>query len=67
MNTKTKIAAIVAVVLLIIAGGIVFAQSSGNGNQKPPYNLDENYPGPYGPCGDGGYGGGYGGGCCGRW
>jgi hypothetical protein len=64
MNTRAKIAAIAAVVLLIV-GGIVFAQTSGNGSgQKPPFNLDENYPGPYG----GGCGGGYGGGCCGgRW
>jgi hypothetical protein len=54
MNTKAKIAVVVAVVLLI-AGGIAFAQSTGNGNQG------QNYPGPcYG-------GGGYGGCCGGRW
>jgi hypothetical protein len=62
MNTRTKIAVIAAVILLV-AGGIVFAQSSGNDGQRwPPFNLDENYPRPYG----GGYGGC--GGCCGgRW
>jgi len=59
MTSKMKIAAIAAIILLI-AGGIAFAQSSGNGGQKPPFNLDENYPRPYGGCG-----GGYGGGCCG--
>jgi len=65
MTTKMKIAAIAAVILLA-AGGIAFAQSSGDGRQRPPFNLDENYPYPYG---GGGYGGGrYGGGCCGgRW
>jgi hypothetical protein len=59
MNTKTKIAVIAAVILLI-AGGITFAQSTGNGGQRQPFNLDENYPRPYG----GGCGG-----CCGggRW
>jgi hypothetical protein len=61
MTTKTKIAVIAAVILLI-TGGIVFAQSTGNGGQKPPFDLDENYPRPYG--GNGGCGG-----CCGdgRW
>jgi hypothetical protein len=55
MNTKIKIAVIAALVLLI-AGGVVFAQSTGNdGQRRPPYNLDENYPRPYGG----------GGGCCG--
>ncbi|MDR2716783.1 MAG: hypothetical protein LBB89_01775 [Treponema sp.] len=57
MNTRIKIAVIAAVILLI-TGGIVFAQSTGNGGRKPPYNLDENYPRPYSGCG----------GCCGgRW
>jgi uncharacterized membrane protein len=63
MNTKTKILVALAVILLI-AGGIAFAQSAGNGDQKPPFNQGQNYPGP---CG-GGYGGAcYGGGACGRW
>jgi hypothetical protein len=65
MNTGIKIAAIIALVLLI-AGGVAFAQSTGDSGQRPPFNLDEQYPGPYG-------GGGCGsGGCCsggmgGRW
>jgi hypothetical protein len=60
MNTRTKIAAIATVILLIV-GGIVFAQSTGNGDQKPPFDLDENYPRPP-------YGGNGCGGCCGgRW
>ncbi|MDR0474084.1 MAG: hypothetical protein LBH43_10490 [Treponema sp.] len=64
MNKKMKIAAIVALVLLI-AGVFAFAQSTGDSGQRPPYNLDEQYL----PSG-GGYGGGCGG-CCGgmggRW
>jgi hypothetical protein len=43
MNRRTKIAAIVALVLLI-EGGVAFAQSNG---QRPPFNLDDQYPGPY--------------------
>lgn len=64
MSTRTKIAAVIAALVLLIAGGIAFAQSTGNdGQQRPPFNLDRNQ-GPY----NGGYGGG---GCCGgggwRW
>lgn len=55
MTKKMKIAAIAAVILLI-AAGIVFAQNNGNGERKPPFNLDENYPRPNGGCG--GCGGG---------
>jgi hypothetical protein len=58
MKTRTKIAIVLALILLI-AGGIAFAQSTGNGDQKPPFNLDQNYPGSYGGC--------CGGGGCGRW
>jgi len=58
MAKKTKIAVIAALILLIV-GGLAFAQSTGNGRQRAPFNLDRNMPGPYG---------GGGGGCCGgRW
>jgi len=54
--------AVIAAFILLIAAGIVFAQQSpGNGERKPPFNLDENYPRPYGGGGCGGCGG-YGGG-----
>jgi len=60
MTVKMKIAAIAAIILLI-AGGIVYAQSNDNGGRKPPFNLDDNYPRPNG-------GNGNCGGCCGgRW
>jgi hypothetical protein len=58
MTTKMKVAVIAAVILLVM-GGAVFAQSSGNGGQRPPFNLDQNYPRPYG--------GGCGGCCGGSW
>jgi len=61
MGKKTKIAVIAAVILLV-TGGIAFAQSSGNGRQRPPFNLDQNYPRPNGGGGCGGCGG-----CGGRW
>jgi hypothetical protein len=58
MNTKIKIV-VIAALFLLIAGGLAFTQSTGGSGQKPPFNLDEQYPGPYGGC-CGGCCGGYG-------
>ena len=60
MNKKTKVAVIAAVVLLL-AGVFAFAQNDGKNEQKPPFTLG----GPGSGNGRGCGGGNGGGGCCG--